>query len=80
MFKKHAARAAETYTDADALMRRFDRESNTRIWEGKAKLAVDILLAAFSLFAIWVALFAVMLDEVRLTSFVGCLEIGRAHV
>ena len=73
MFKKHAARAAETYTDADALMRRFDRESNTRIWEGRPKLVVDILLAAFSLFAIWCALFAVMLDEVRLTSFVGCL-------
>ena len=73
MFKKHAARVAETYTDADALMRRFDRESNTRIWEGRPKLVVDILLAAFSLFAIWCALFAVMLDEVRLTSFVGCL-------
>ena len=73
MFKKHAARVAETYTDADALMRRFDRESNTRIWEGRPKLVVDVLLAAFSLFAIWVALFAVMLDEVRLTSFVGCL-------
>lgn len=57
--------------DVDSLMRQYDRESNTRIWEGKAKIAVDILLAIFSLYAIYCALFAAMLDEVRLTSFVG---------
>ncbi len=73
MFKKKMQENAAAYSDADALMRKFDRESNTRIWEGKPKLAVDLVMAAFSLFAIYCALFAVMLDEVRLTSFVGCI-------
>ena len=73
MFKNRPAAAAGN--DADALMRRFDLESNTRVWEGPAKTAVDLLCAAFSLFAVWCALFAVMLDEVRLTSFVGCMVI-----
>ena len=62
---------AQIKADVDSLMRQYDRESNTRIWEGKTKVAVDILLAAFSLYAIYCALFAAMLDEVRLTSFVG---------
>ncbi len=73
MFKKKLAANAGTFSDADALMRRFDRESNTRIWEGKPKLMVDVVLAAFALYAMYCSLFAVMLDEVRLTSFVGCI-------
>ncbi len=73
MFKKKLAASAETFNDADALMRKFDRESNTRIWEGTPKLIVDVVLAAFALYAMYCSLFAVMLDEVRLTSFVGCI-------
>ena len=73
MFKKKLAASAETFNDADALMRKFDRESNTRIWEGTPKLIVDAVLAAFALYAMYCSLFAVMLDEVRLTSFVGCI-------
>ncbi len=65
--------AAQTAADMDAVMRKYDRESNTRIWEGPAKIAVDSVLAAFSVFAVYVTLFATMLDEVRLTSFVGCV-------
>ena len=65
----------ETVNNLDAVMRKYDRESNTRLWEGAPKLLVNAFLAAFSLFAIYVTLFATMLDEVRLTSFVGCLLI-----
>ena len=61
--------------NVDSVMRQFDRESNTRIWSGKPKLIVDGVLALFSLYSIYCALFAVMLDEVRLTSFVGSLMI-----
>ena len=61
--------------DVEAVMKKYDRESNTRIWEGKPKLMVDVVLAAFALYAMYCSLFAVMLDEVRLTSFVGCLLI-----
>ena len=76
MFKKKLAATAETFNDADALMRKFDRESNTRIWEGTPKLVVDVVLAAFALYAMYCSLFAVMLDEVRLTSFVGCILVA----
>ena len=61
--------------DMNAVMRKYDRESNTRIWEGKPRVVVSAILAAFSLFAIYVTLFAAWLDEVRLTSFVGCILI-----
>ena len=59
--------------ELDEVMRKYDRESNKRIWEGTPKLIVDCFLAAFSLFTMYVTLFASMMDEVRLTSFVGCI-------
>ena len=36
-------------TDVDAIMRKYDRESNTRIWTGIPKTVVGIILALFSL-------------------------------
>ncbi|MBQ2577438.1 MAG: hypothetical protein II566_09220, partial [Lachnospiraceae bacterium] len=56
-----------------AVMKKYDRESNTRIWEGKAKLLVTMVLVAFSLWCIWVTLFATFLEEIRLTSFMGLI-------
>lgn len=55
---------------------KYDRESNTRAWEGKPKIAVQAYLAAFAIFEVYVTLFGTMLDEVRLTSFVGGLLIA----
>ncbi|MBQ2614292.1 MAG: TRAP transporter fused permease subunit [Clostridia bacterium] len=57
--------------DLDAVMQKFDRESNVRIWEGKAKILVNCILAIFSLFCIYVTLFATWLEELRLTTFVA---------
>ena len=57
------------------VMREFDRESATRFWEGRPQTLVRIVQAAFALYAIYVALFAVMLDEVRLTTFAAGLLI-----
>ena len=57
--------------DLDAVMKKYDQESNVRIWEGKAKIAVNAVLAAFSLFCIYVTLFASWLEELRLTTFVA---------
>ena len=42
----------EKVINTDALMAEFDRESNIRIWEGKPKMVVTIILAMFSLFCI----------------------------
>ena len=61
----------QTPTDLDAVMKKYDRESNTRIWEGVPKLIVTIILAAFSLFCLYVTLFATWLDELRLTTFMA---------
>ena len=58
------------------VMRKYDRESNTRAWEGKPKIVVQAYLAAFAIFEVYVTLFGTMLDEVRLTSFVGGLLIA----
>ena len=70
LFKKKAAQTEEPM-DLESVMKKFDRESNTRIWEGKGRLTVNIVLACFSLFCIYVTLFATWLDELRLTSFMA---------
>ena len=57
--------------DVEQVMRKFDRESNTRIWTGKARIAVGVILVLFSLFCIYVTLFANFLEQVRLSSFLG---------
>ncbi len=68
--KKKAPQTAEPM-DLDAVMQKFDRESNTRVWEGVPKIVVNCFLAIFSLFCIYVTLFASWLEELRLTTFVA---------
>ena len=57
--------------DLDAVMKKYDRESNVRVWEGVPKILVSIALAIFALFCIYVTLFASWMEEIRLTSFVA---------
>ena len=57
----------------DDVMKKFDRESNVRLWEGVPKQIVNGLLVAFSLFCIYVTLWGTLLEEVRLTSFMACI-------
>ena len=57
----------------DDVMKKFDRESNVRLWEGVPKQIVNGLLVAFSLFCIYVTLWGTFLEEVRLTSFMACI-------
>ncbi|MDD6716625.1 MAG: TRAP transporter permease [Firmicutes bacterium] len=54
-------------------MKKYDRESNTRIWTGRRKQAIRLLTAAFSLWCIYVTLFATFLEEIRLTSFLALI-------
>ena len=60
-------------TDLDSVMRKYDRESNTRIWTGKPKIAITLILAAFSIWCIYVTLFATFLEEIRLASFMALI-------
>ena len=71
MFFKKKASVPEGPMDLDAVMQKFDRESNVRIWEGAPKILVSAILAIFSLFCIYVTLFATWLEELRLTTFVA---------
>ena len=64
-----------TAVDVEAIMRKYDRESNTRIWEGAPKIIVGCLLAAFSVFCLYVTLFANFLEQVRLSSFMGLIVV-----
>ncbi len=59
--------------DLESVMKKYDRESNTRVWEGKPKIVVLSVLAAFSLFCLYVTLFTSWLEEIRLTSFMACI-------
>ena len=69
--RKNKAPVSNEPMDLNAVMQKFDRESNTRIWEGKGRAFVNCILAAFSLFCIYVTLFASWLEELRLTTFVA---------
>ena len=76
--RKNRAAAAEhddgmgfDQSAVDEVMKKYDRESNTRIWEGWQKWVVYGVMAAFALFVLYVTLFATWLDLVRYPSFVA---------
>ncbi len=71
LFRKKNQPENQAPMDLEAVMQKFDRESNIRIWEGWQKVAVTCILAVFSLFCIYVTLFATWLEELRLTTFVA---------
>ena len=61
--------------DVDAVMKKYDRESNTRVWEGVPKLILRGLMAAFSVYCILMTLFSKALPEVRLSLFMAFIII-----
>jgi len=86
IFKKHpggnaaeaqaeAQREEGSALDAETLMRKFDKESNTRIWEGTPAIIVRVVVVAFSLYCIWSTLFSVAALEKRLTMFMALVII-----
>lgn len=61
------------HEDIDAVMRKYDKQSNVRIWVGKYKVAIELVLAFFAIWCIYVTLFATFLEEIRLTCFMGMI-------
>ena len=59
--------------DVDQLMADFDKESNTRIWEGPAKIIVNTLMVVFSLYCIAMTLWSTELPETKLARFLGLI-------
>ena len=70
-FFQKKAPPAEAPMDLESVMKKYDRESNVRVWEGAPKIAVTCILALFSVFCLYVTLFASWLEELRLTSFMA---------
>ena len=64
-----------TAADVEAVMKKYDRESNVRIWEGKPAVVIRWLAVLFSVYSIYVTLFSTALPEVRLTIFLGMIVI-----
>ena len=64
-----------TAADVEEVMKKYDRESNTRIWEGIPKLVIRIIMVLFSVYSIVFTLFGRGLRETRLTTFLGMILI-----
>ena len=62
-----------TAADVEAVMKKYDRESNTRVWEGLPKLVIRWLMVAFSAYCIIDTVFLATRQEVRLPMFVGLI-------
>ena len=69
------ANGHETVSEAEVneVMKKYDRESNTRIWTGIPQRVVQGIMALFSLYCIYSTLFSTASLEKRLTAFLGCV-------
>ena len=76
LFSKKKAPESQEPMDLDAVMKKFDRESNVRIWEGTPKIVVNCILAIFSLFCVYVTFFATWPQEIILSSFIGSIVLA----
>ncbi len=60
---------------ADEIMRKYDRESATRIWTGVPQKIVRYVMSVFSLYCIWSTLFSTADLPIRLSAFLGLIII-----
>lgn len=63
----------EMQQDIDEVMRKYDRESNVRIWEGKPRIVRKLYPWIICSLEYLVTIFATFLEEIRLTSFMGMI-------
>ncbi|MDY4143971.1 MAG: TRAP transporter fused permease subunit, partial [Oscillospiraceae bacterium] len=56
-------------------MKKYDRESNTRIWTGVPHKVIQGVMALFSLYCIYSTLWSTASLEVRLMIFLGCVNL-----
>jgi TRAP transporter, 4TM/12TM fusion protein len=63
----------EATNDAEAILKKYDRESNVRIWEGIPRRVVRYLLVGFSVYSILINLIFNWETRVERASFVGAL-------
>ena len=75
MAKEKKKAAFQEDASAEEIMRQFDRESATRVWTGKPKIVISVVMALFSIYCIWSTLFSTAALEIRLTAFLGLIVI-----
>ena len=85
LLKKKDSAEPAVYSGADTevvteqqlndVMKKYDKESNTRIWTGTPQKLITAVMALFSLYCIWSTLFSKAALEIRLTAFLGCVII-----
>ena len=61
--------------EVDEVMKKYDRESNTRIWTGVPHKVIQGVMALFSLYCIYSTLWSTASLEVRLMIFLGCVNL-----
>ena len=59
--------------DVEAVMKKYDRESNTRVWTGLPEKIIRYLMAAFAVYCIIDAIFLTTLQEIRYSVFMGMI-------
>ena len=67
--------ATGTAADVEEVMKKYDRESNVRVWEGWQKYLMNGLAAAFSVYCIVSTLFLTWMPEQKLNVFLGLILI-----
>ncbi len=65
-----------TQDEMNAIMQKYDKESNTRIWTGVPKKLYTAFLAIFSLYCMYMTLFSTVLPEIRLSRFLALIIIA----
>ena len=68
-----AAQEVGSAKDVEEMMKKYDRESNVRIWTGVPGKIIRYLSAVFSVYCIWVTLFSTMMPEEKLNLFLGLI-------
>ena len=61
--------------EVDEVMKKYDRESNTRIWTGAPQMVIRCIMALFSVYCIFSTLWSTASLEVRLMIFLGCVDL-----
>ena len=65
--------APEAEISAEDIMRKYDKESATRIWTGVPQKIVRYVMSVFSLYCIWSTLFSTADLPIRLSAFLGLI-------
>jgi len=72
---EEAESATDVQADVDAIMKKYDRESNVRLFSGIPATITKIILALFSIYTLYMNLFSTWDNRARKASFVGFIII-----